>query len=245
MRAIVPFDVTAPKTRLGPTLDGSERFSFAHAMCHDVLAAVQSAGHDPELLATGPVGHGGLPSASADSGPTPADVPDGPTPTDVPDGTGPEERDPVGDVPVTVDDRPLSTAVNAVLSGTADPLLVVMADLPLVTPAAIDRLTRPDAEVVVAPGLGGGTNALVVDHPDFRVDYHDISYRTHCRRAADVGASVAVVDSFRLAVDVDRVADLAEVLLHGEGRAADWLRTADFELETADGRPRVVRTGSI
>lgn len=142
------------------------------------------------------------------------------------------------DAPVVVDERPLTPAVDAVLNGSL-PAAVVMADLPLATPAALDRLAEPDADVVVAPGLGGGTNALVVRHPDFRTDFHGVSVRDHRRRAEDVGADLATVDSFRLALDVDEPDDLAEVLLHGGGRTADWLREAGVEVVAPDGRVTV------
>jgi 2-phospho-L-lactate guanylyltransferase len=146
------------------------------------------------------------------------------------------------DAPVTVDDRPLTTAVNDALAGV-DRAAVVMADLALVTPAALARLFEADADVVVAPGLGGGTNALVVRHPDFRVDYHGLSYRDHCEAADAVGAEVATVDSFRLAVDVDAPDDLAEVLVHTDGHTADCLRAAGVELAVDDGRVVVSLSG--
>lgn len=142
---------------------------------------------------------------------------------------------------VVVDDRPLTTAVNAALTERGPPLAVVMADLPLATPAALSRLTKPDADVVLAPGLGGGTNALVVRTADFAVDFHDASIRDHRAAARSAGASVASVDSFRLACDVDEPADLAEVLLHADGRAADWLADAGFELSVTAGRATVTR----
>jgi len=145
------------------------------------------------------------------------------------------------DAPVTVDDRPLTAAVNAALAGTDGPVAVVMADLALATPAALDRLFAPEAGVVLAPGRGGGTNALLARHPEFRVDYHGVSYRDHREAATAVGAETAVVDSHRLATDVDERADLAEVLLHGEGAAADWLRDHGFELTTDGGRVAVAR----
>jgi len=140
-------------------------------------------------------------------------------------------------VPVAVDDRPLSAAVNDRLATATDPLGVVVADLALVTPAAVDRLVDAavDADVAIAPGRGGGTNALVVSHPDFRVDFHGVSYRDHRRVARDVAADVAVVDSMRLSTDVDEPADLAEVVLHGEGEAAAWLRER-FALDAGEGR---------
>jgi len=145
------------------------------------------------------------------------------------------------DVPVTVDERPLTPAVDAALAATDGPVAVVMADLALATSAALERLFDSEGDVVLAPGRGGGTNALVARHPEFRVDYHGVSFRDHREAAREIGADVAVVDSHRLATDVDERADLAEVLLHGEGAAADWLREAGFALSADGGRVRVVR----
>lgn len=202
MRILVPFESTDPKTRLDGILDAEERGAFSRAMLHDVCHALDSAGHDPEVVATAPVAI---------------------------------------DAPVTVDERSLSAAVNARLGNGR--VGVVVADLALVTPTAVDRLTdaAADADIAIAPGRGGGTNALVVSHPEFRVDFHGISYRDHRALARDVGASVAVVDSMRLATDIDVPADFVEVLLHGEGEAASWLRSAGFELDAGDGRVGVRR----
>ena len=142
--------------------------------------------------------------------------------------------------PVSVDDRSLSTAVNARLEAET-PTAVVMADLGLATPRVLSRFFDASGDLVVAPGRGGGTNALVVRHPGFRTDYHGASYRDHLRAAHELGASVREFDSHRLATDVDEPADLAELLLHGDGRATDWLRDAGFELATTDGRVGVER----
>jgi 2-phospho-L-lactate guanylyltransferase len=147
--------------------------------------------------------------------------------------------------PVTVDDRGLDPLINDLLASTGTggerALGVVMADLPLVTPKSIERLLAPDADVVLAPGLGGGTNAFVCRHPEFRVDYHGASIRDHRRIARDVGAGVTEVDSRRLATDIDEPGDLAEVLLHSDGAAADWLTDAGFSLSLTDGRVTVSR----
>jgi 2-phospho-L-lactate guanylyltransferase len=140
--------------------------------------------------------------------------------------------------PVVVDDRPLTTAVNDRLD---PPVAVVMADLALATPGALSRLFEADGEVVIAPGLGGGTNALVVRTTDFRTDYHGASVADHRRIASDLGVEATTVDSFRLAVDIDEPDDLAELLLHGSGDAVEWLRSAGFELAIPDGRVTVRR----
>lgn len=144
-------------------------------------------------------------------------------------------------VPTIVDGRSLDDDLNERLEALARPVAIVMADLALVTPDALDRLFGTDGDVVLAPGLGGGTNAIVVRHPDFRVDYHDGSIRDHRRIAHDVGATLSEVDSFRLATDVDEPGDLAEVLLHGQGRAVAWLRDRGFELAIESGRVGVER----
>jgi len=141
---------------------------------------------------------------------------------------------------VDVDDRPLSEAINARLVD-GKPRLIVMADLPLIEPQDIRQLTDSDSDITIAPGLGGGTNALAVREPSFRVDYHGCSYRDHCRVADELAASVGAIDSRRLATDVDEPADLAEVLIHSDGTAASWLTTAGFELDTTDGRVGIVR----
>jgi len=209
MHVVVPFGAARPKTRLSPALDADERREFAHAMLRDVLAALPDR-HDPTVLATAPV---------------------------------------ECDAPVVVDERPLTEAVNDRLPGgdrpagdesdagsEDDPVAVVMADLALATTDALERLFAPDADVVFAPGRGGGTNALVVRHPSFHVDYHGASIRDHRAIAADAELETATVDSFRLATDVDEPDDLVELLLHAEGHATDWLRETGFAVTTTDGR---------
>ncbi|WP_440988715.1 2-phospho-L-lactate guanylyltransferase [Haloarchaeobius baliensis] len=145
------------------------------------------------------------------------------------------------DASVRVDDRSLTTAVNAVLEEGDGPVAVVMADLPLVTPAVLDRLFGATGDVVIAPGRGAGTNALVVRDDGFRTDFHGASYLDHREAASTVGAEVTVVDSHRLATDVDERADLVEVLVHGDGRAATWLADHGVRIERGNGRVNAVR----
>lgn len=213
MQVVVPFAAETPKTRLESVLSSTERSTVARAMLADVVSAVVETGHEPTVLSTASL-------ADAD-GPGLAELP----------------------ASVVVDDRPLSEAVNARLPTTAgETVAVVMADLALVTPAALERLFAPDADVVIAPGRGGGTNALVVRHPAFRVDYHGASYLDHVRIAREVGASIETVDSFRLSTDIDEPDDLVEVLLHGDGRAAATLDELGFDLEIDEGRVAATRT---
>jgi 2-phospho-L-lactate guanylyltransferase len=151
--------------------------------------------------------------------------------------TAPVDR-PV-DAPVSVDDRALSVAVQDAVADGPLPAAVVMADLALATPEAVGRLFDAGGDVVLAPGTEGGTNGLVVREPGFAVDYHGASFRDHVDAAERADLAVATVDSFRLAVDVDDEGDLVDVLVHGDGRASEWLADAGYEVAVRDGEPVV------
>jgi 2-phospho-L-lactate guanylyltransferase len=145
--------------------------------------------------------------------------------------------------PVIVDERSLSTAVNAIIDDSV-PVAVVMADLGIVTVAALERLFTSSGDVVIAPGTGGGTNALVVRHPDFRVDYHGASYLDHRKIAGRIGASVHRIDSFRLATDIDEPTDLVELFVHGTGHTREWLDESDLILTETERGVTVERAES-
>ena len=221
MRVLVPFAAETPKTRLESVLSPAERAAFARAMLADVLRAIVEAGHEPTIVATAPL------ELAAPGLELPDDV--------------------ATAVSVTVDDRPLTDAVNARLpdsnATTADAVAVVMADLALATPDALERLLTATADVAIAPGRAGGTNALVVRDPAFAVDYHGASYLDHCAIAREVGATLETIDSFRLGTDIDEPEDLVEVLVHGRetDRALTYLRKVGFELDERDGRVDVRR----
>ena len=146
------------------------------------------------------------------------------------------------DVPVQIDEQPLTQAVNAALPDSKGelPIAIVMADLGLATADALEGLfvagRSRNVDVAIVPGIGGGTNALVIDHPDFQVDYHGVSYRDHREHARDLGATVETVDSYRLSVDIDDPSDLPELLLHGRGTARTWLHEAGFAVGEAGTR---------
>lgn len=144
------------------------------------------------------------------------------------------------DAALRIDHRPLTPLISDEIDAHT-PLVVIMADLGLLQSQQVSKLVDTAGDVVLAPGLGGGTNALVVRNEDFEVDFHGTSFRDHCTIANSRGLSVATVDSFRLGVDVDEPQDLLEVLLHSSGRTAAWLTEAGFEIEATNGRPSIRR----
>jgi 2-phospho-L-lactate guanylyltransferase len=157
------------------------------------------------------------------------------------------------DVDCVVSTESLSSAVNAVLesnlqqgqpSADQDAIrskAVVMADLGLISEDALGRLFSKESDVVLAPGLKGGTNALVVRSADFHVDYHGFSYLDHHAIAKEHGLSISKVDSFRLGCDMDRPSDLVELFLHGTRRAAEFI-TERFELDLDSHSPHLRRS---
>lgn len=98
----------------------------------------------------------------------------------------------------------------------ADAALVVMSDLPLLTPTDIDALCRglADADLVLAPDRQGqGTNALALRAPGTVATCfgHDDSFARHLALGADRGLRVTVAQTLGLAFDVDTPLDLAEL----------------------------------
>lgn len=134
--------------------------------------------------------------------------------------------------PVVVDERSLSDAVNAEIDRSSLPVGLVMADLAIATEASLTRLFESTADVTIAPGRRGGTNALVVDHPSFTVDFHGWSYHDHRQICNEIGAVTREIDSFRLATDIDSPTDLVEVLLHSAGRTRDCLLDFGIDLRS-------------
>jgi 2-phospho-L-lactate guanylyltransferase len=143
---------------------------------------------------------------------------------------------------VTVTPAGLNEALNECFSHAEGPLLLIMADLPLATPEAIQRMLSTLSQIALVPGRGGGTNAIFLLEPRrFRADFYGASFLKHMRIAAEFGCSVEVVDSFRLHTDIDEKEDLVEVILHGTGKSRAFLESRGFSLVTEHGRVSVKR----
>ncbi|MHC1603306.1 MAG: 2-phospho-L-lactate guanylyltransferase [Candidatus Syntropharchaeales archaeon] len=141
-----------------------------------------------------------------------------------------------------IDDRDLNTAINSILKEDTDPVMIVMSDLPLLKSSEIDRILEFEEDIVIAPGLGGGTNILLVRSPkSFHVDYHGNSLQDHLNIAKESGLSVRIYHSFLAAVDIDEATDLVELLIHSDGRASSYIRSLGFYLVENDGRVTVKR----
>jgi 2-phospho-L-lactate guanylyltransferase len=92
-------------------------------------------------------------------------------------------------------------------------VLILPADLPLVESsdleAFLSRGLNPPVVVIAPDRRHDGTNSLFINPAGLiEYDYGPGSFRRHCQRAAAVGATLEVVDSERIALDLDLPADL-------------------------------------
>lgn len=125
------------------------------------------------------------------------------------------------DARVVTDPAPLNEALETRLD-CGLPATILPADLPLLRRRDIEDLLDEEGDVVVAPGLRGGTNALLL-RERIPLSYGGRSFPRHVAAARDRRLDLAIHESLRFAVDVDEPGDLVEVEIHGDGRATDLL----------------------
>jgi 2-phospho-L-lactate guanylyltransferase len=109
----------------------------------------------------------------------------------------------------------LRQARHVAMERGADAVLVLPADLPLLTPHDVEQLIQLGADhnpcVVLAGSGDGGTNALLVRPPhviDFA--YGPQSLQRHKTRAKTAGVAVHLLNSTGLALDLDSPEDWAQ-----------------------------------
>ncbi|MFZ3385256.1 MAG: 2-phospho-L-lactate guanylyltransferase [Candidatus Methanoperedens sp.] len=121
-----------------------------------------------------------------------------------------------------------------------EPVLIIMADIPLVSTKNILDIVSSNADIVIAPGRMGGTNAIFIRDPaSFHVDYYGTSFLKHLQIAS--GLHTEVFDSFNISTDIDEVPDLIEVLLHGKGHSQEYLKKIGINISANGGRVGVKR----
>ena len=147
------------------------------------------------------------------------------------------------DIQVTFADTDLNGALNSLVQqSTGDPLLIIMADLPLATGPSIRRVITTDKAMAIVPGRGGGSNVIFLKEPArFHFDYYGTSYLKHTKIAEEAGLSCELIDSFRLHTDIDEKEDLAELLIHGTGKSRAYLEGLGVSLVVEKGRVGVER----
>lgn len=193
------------KRRLKDTLTPDQREAFFHAMVEDVLAALAGAERLAGILvvssdaATHALAEQYAAEWLAERGP--ADL-----------------------------NGAIGQAARHLAARGESGILVVPGDVPLITAAEVDALIEQHgpapAVSVVAAGDDGGTNALLVSPPDLiEFAYGADSCAKHLAAARAAGVEPQCLDSPGFALDIDRPADLGDLLESGaQRRSVQFLR---------------------
>lgn len=209
----MPFKQSDAKSRLAPVLTPEERRLLAFTMLRDVLAVVSGYGEITVLSKPG------------------------------------LKKEELGvDVAISQSNLELNEALNAFIDshakhGWPSDILIVMADLALLTRDVVEGILDCDGDVVLCPGRGGGTNMVLTRSPRFRTCYRGLSFPKHCAQAKRLGLRLNIFESFRAGCDIDEPGDLAEVVLHGRGDAPLMLKKMGFEL-AKEGKAELKRVAN-
>jgi len=203
VKAIIPFKKEGAKSRLGDFLGEREREELAIRMLKDVLAALsKSEIEEAEIISTGS-----------------EEIME-----ELKSGLDSHARWKLK-LSAREDGRGLNAVLNEVLREEKEPVLIIMADIPLATPESINEIVGHEEDVVIAPGRKGGTNALFLRRPsEFAVSYYGISCLEHIETAKRRNLTHVIHDSFFIGADIDEIDDLTELLIHGRGFSAEYLR---------------------
>ena len=96
----------------------------------------------------------------------------------------------------------LNAAIAAALADAVLPVLIVHADLPLLSSPDVELVLADDADVVVARSYDGGTNGLLL-RSFIRPAFGAGSALLHAQRARGAGLRASVLDIPGFALDVD------------------------------------------
>lgn len=121
----------------------------------------------------------------------------------------------------------LDEARNWAISGGASSLLVLPADLPLLSTADVEELLAAGEGAPVAlssDASGTGTNALLLRPPEaMPFLFGSGSYRAHLEAARQRGLEVRECELTNVSFDIDTIEDLSKLDLPGELRTGGWL----------------------
>ena len=189
--AVVPVkSLGASKKRLSPVLSPQERGQLTLAMLEDVLSALQTSIVNDTVVVSDDL--------------------------DVHDIAGK-----FGTIYLAQKIGGLNCAVEKAtewcIQQGAEAVLVLPADIPLLSSADVDRIVklgnRENQTVVLSSSYDDGTNALFQSPPNLiRPSFGPRSFFKHIKEAQDKGVCVRLYYSGRVAMDIDSVDDLRRLL---------------------------------
>jgi len=210
-------NLSQAKQRLAAVLDQPSRTQLAQAMLQDVLAAVHSWRHRPNVaLVTGDPFAAELASE--------------------------HDFQVIPDTENAGETSAIEMATRICVERGADSTLVIPADIPLIQPWELDEIMKhaPQQGSVLVPAADGrGTNAAFRRPADsFPLRFGNDSFKPHHAAAHATGKPCVVLHLPGIAVDVDSPSDLQQLIsLPGKTRAQrlarEWVKRAGAEMARA------------
>lgn len=201
IKTVIPFKPDNPKSRLSSVLTEEERKIFVGLSLENVLNALKEAGIEQiDILSKSELSKTAESRLAAFSNSS-------------------------CKIQIMYDERDLNTAINSYLKISDRPVLIVMADLAMLTSEDIKAMIHPsdrqnESKIIrIAPGKDGGTNMMFIEAPDvFEVNYYGESFEKHKAEAEAKQLVCGVYHSFCAASDIDEPADLNDILDYGTGK---------------------------
>ncbi len=111
----------------------------------------------------------------------------------------------------------IAGAIDRCIEAGADAVLILPADIPLLSSGDINRIIaiagNMELTAVLSPSNDGGTNALYMRPPDLiPVNYGPGSFKRHIHRSRTQGARLKVYFSPSVALDIDDKEDLQRLI---------------------------------
>ena len=120
-------------------------------------------------------------------------------------------------------------------------ILVLPSDIPLNNNQNITYLKCCDADIIISPSKGGGTNLLFFKNTyDFKPLFGEFSFFKHLNEAKEKDMSIKIYDSFYLSIDINTPQDLGEFLLHGKKTETyNYLSSLNISVTSVHGQERL------
>ena len=135
----------------------------------------------------------------------------------------------------------VALATDLTVSGGSDGVLVIPADVPLITAAEVKAIldAAPESGTVLVPAADGrGTNAILRRPANlFSARFGNDSFLPHLENARRSGRQVVILELPGVALDVDRPDDLAALLAAGGSTRTQNLLRSWQAVETAHSSP--------
>lgn len=110
----------------------------------------------------------------------------------------------------------IKQAIESCIHDGANSVLILPADIPLITPKEINRIIELGLErtsIVISPSQNVGTNALLQNPPNLiPTRFGPQSFLKHCNEASARMVTFKVYRSQKVALDIDSIKDLTDFL---------------------------------